>query len=146
MYHLFHNYMWKVVRIAKTSDITLVGDTYFLPPLYMLKDNLKIIFSILSLVTKTSYEKHLRRWWYRYAMIMLNNDSTMIFSNWTASNWNESKQLFSPSRLSVHVSVRLLVTLQRYNMLLAPEAPSAFSRALPNLECIHEADNFLVCT
>ena len=34
MYHLFQNSIWKVVKIAKTSDITLVGDTYFLPPLY----------------------------------------------------------------------------------------------------------------
>ena len=34
-YHLFQNSIWKVVKIAKTSDITLVGDTYFLPPLYI---------------------------------------------------------------------------------------------------------------
>ena len=33
MYHLFQNSIWKGVKIAKTSDITLVGDTYFLPPL-----------------------------------------------------------------------------------------------------------------
>ena len=37
MYHLFQNSIWKVVKIAKTSDITLVGDTYFLPPLYDLE-------------------------------------------------------------------------------------------------------------
>ena len=34
MYHLFQNSIWKVVKIAKTYDITLVGDAYFLPPLY----------------------------------------------------------------------------------------------------------------
>ena len=33
MYHLFQNSIWKVVKIAKTYDITLVGDAYFLPPL-----------------------------------------------------------------------------------------------------------------
>ena len=38
-------------------------------------------------------------------------------------------------------SVRSLVTLQRYITLIAP---SALSRALPNLECIRAADNFLV--
>ena len=33
MYHLFKNSIWKVVKIAKTYNITLVGDAYFLPPL-----------------------------------------------------------------------------------------------------------------
>ena len=37
MYHLFQNSIWKVVKIAKTYDITLVGDAYFLPPLYIIK-------------------------------------------------------------------------------------------------------------
>ena len=41
MYHLFQNSIWKVVKIAKTSDITLVGDAYFLPPLYMRVPNHK---------------------------------------------------------------------------------------------------------
>ena len=27
MYHLFHNYMWKVVRIAKTSDCKILVKT-----------------------------------------------------------------------------------------------------------------------
>ena len=36
-----------------------------------------------------------------------------------------SKPLFPPSRLSVHVSVRVSVTLQHLIPLIAPEAPSA---------------------
>ena len=55
-----------------------------------------------------------------------------------------SKPLFPPSRLSVHGSVRSSITLQRYITLIAPEAPSALSRALPNLEFIRAADNFLI--
>ena len=58
----------------------------------------------------------------------------------------KSKSLFLPSRLSVHLFVHSFVTLQRYIMLLAPEAPSVLSQALPNLECIRAADNFLVNT
>ena len=50
MYHLFQNSIWKVVKIAKTSDITLVGDTYFLPPLYI-----KSFIFLKGILTENSY-------------------------------------------------------------------------------------------
>ena len=35
MYHLFHNYMWKVVRIAKTSDCKILVKTEVLSTVCM---------------------------------------------------------------------------------------------------------------
>ena len=48
--------------------------------------------------------------------------------------------------LHIHVcpSMCLLVALQRYITLIAPEAPSALSRVLPNLECLRAVDDVLV--